>query len=343
MAKCYNCKNSFDYEKYYGICPKCSAYNKEKLPEEEHEELHEQYDSQKICGNLHNQGYYGAPDSAQEYYRGPEPAQEYYRGPESAQEYQYVPGPDQYSGSYGSCQRPVMQGGRPKSSSASIAVFIFLILGIVAAILMPIVYLVGKSMDLGTRIVKDAAVEAREWKEEDWASLEEEWEEPPAAELQQPRQSVEITEAGIHKTCLLGKGQNMALTVMEQPYVKIPAGQVEGFPQGENLVAVPVSYQDESEEYSDYYPLGMIYAGYGEQMYRSMMDSYDLEGYEEELGDTEIVDAYMIMWRGSGQGELLVFLPEDITGFSLYLESRDEDTYQMLGLYGIPLEIQNQN
>ena len=312
MAKCYNCKNSFDYEKYYGICPKCSAYNKEKLPEEEHEELHEQYDSQKICGNLNNQGYYGAPDSAQEYYRGPEPAQEY----------QYVPGPDQYSGSYGSCQRPVMQGGRPKSSSASIAVFIFLILGIVAAILMPIVYLVGKSMDLGTRIVKDAAVEAREWKEEDWASLEEEWEEPPAAELQQPRQSVEITEAGIHKTCLLGKGQNMALTVMEQPYVKIPAGQVEGFPQGENLVAVPVSYQDESEEYSDYYPLGMIYAGYGEQMYRSMMDSYDLEGYEEEL---------------------LVFLPEDITGFSLYLESRDEDTYQMLGLYGIPLEIQNQN
>ncbi|MCI8895694.1 MAG: hypothetical protein HFI41_13820 [Lachnospiraceae bacterium] len=323
MAKCYNCKNSFDYEKYYGICPKCSAYNKEKLPEEEHEELHEQYDSQKACGNLNGQGYCEAPDSAQEYYRGPD----------SAQGYQYVPGPEQYSGSYGSGQRPEMQGGRPKSSSASIAVFIFLILGIVAAIGMPIVYLVGKSMDLGARIVKDAAVEAREWKEEQ--------EEPPAVELQQPRQSVEITETGIHKTCLLGKGQKMCLTVMEQPYVKIPAGQVEGFPQGENLVAVPVSYQDESEGYSDYYPLGMIYAGYGEQMYRSMMDSYDLEGYEEELGDTEIVDAYTIMWEGSGQGELLVFLPEDITGFSLYLESRDEDTYQMLGLYSIPLEIQN--
>ena len=42
--KCYNCGKEFDYGKYYGICPKCSAYNKENQAEEVHEELHNEYD-----------------------------------------------------------------------------------------------------------------------------------------------------------------------------------------------------------------------------------------------------------------------------------------------------------
>lgn len=340
MAKCYNCGHSFDYDKYYGICPKCSAYNKEKLPEEEHQELHEQYDQQKECGNLDSQGYYGVPGAGQDYHSMPGAGQDYQGMSGAGQEYHNMPGTEQYPGYYGSYRETAVQGGRPKSSSASIAVFIFLILGIVAVIGMPIVYLVGKSMDLGIQIARDAVVEAREWREEDWAVPKDDWEETPALEPQQPRQSVEITAVGLQETCLFGKEQKMSLTVMGQPYVKIPAGQVEGFPKGENLVAIPVSYLDETETYVEYNSLGMIYTGFGEQVYRYALDSFDLEGYEQELGDTEIVDAYSIVWGETGQGEILAFLPEETTAFTLYLESRDEDTYQMLGLYGIPLEIQ---
>ena len=27
--KCLSCGKNFDYEKYYGICPKCGTYNKQ--------------------------------------------------------------------------------------------------------------------------------------------------------------------------------------------------------------------------------------------------------------------------------------------------------------------------
>lgn len=45
MTKCYHCGKSFDYEKYYGICPKCSAYNREEIPEELHQKLQGEYDT----------------------------------------------------------------------------------------------------------------------------------------------------------------------------------------------------------------------------------------------------------------------------------------------------------
>lgn len=35
--KCFNCGKSFDYDKYYGICPKCGCYNK-RIVESEHQE-----------------------------------------------------------------------------------------------------------------------------------------------------------------------------------------------------------------------------------------------------------------------------------------------------------------
>lgn len=43
--KCYSCGKNFDYEKYYGICPKCGCYNKKETAEEQHQQYHEQYDN----------------------------------------------------------------------------------------------------------------------------------------------------------------------------------------------------------------------------------------------------------------------------------------------------------
>ena len=42
--KCFKCGRNFDYEKYYGICPKCGCYNKRETAQEQHQQLHDMYD-----------------------------------------------------------------------------------------------------------------------------------------------------------------------------------------------------------------------------------------------------------------------------------------------------------
>lgn len=49
--KCSNCHKSFDYEKYYGLCPKCGTYNA-KPREEVHEELHRFYGEEEIASHV---------------------------------------------------------------------------------------------------------------------------------------------------------------------------------------------------------------------------------------------------------------------------------------------------
>lgn len=59
--KCYNCGKNFEYETYYGICPKCGCYNK---PEEKdlHQELHDLYDG----GYTHSEATHGYGQSYME-------------------------------------------------------------------------------------------------------------------------------------------------------------------------------------------------------------------------------------------------------------------------------------
>lgn len=43
--KCFNCGKNFDYEKCYGICPKCGSFNKEETAQEQHQRYHNEYDN----------------------------------------------------------------------------------------------------------------------------------------------------------------------------------------------------------------------------------------------------------------------------------------------------------
>lgn len=52
--RCFSCKKKFDYEKYYGICPKCGGYNKPETPAEQHQAYHDTYDG----GYSHSEGHY---------------------------------------------------------------------------------------------------------------------------------------------------------------------------------------------------------------------------------------------------------------------------------------------
>lgn len=43
--KCFQCGKKFDYEKYYGICPKCGCFNKNETSQEQHQRYHDEYDN----------------------------------------------------------------------------------------------------------------------------------------------------------------------------------------------------------------------------------------------------------------------------------------------------------
>ena len=44
---CISCHKKFDNDKYYGICPKCGAFNKLHFGVDEHERYHQMYDEDK--------------------------------------------------------------------------------------------------------------------------------------------------------------------------------------------------------------------------------------------------------------------------------------------------------
>ena len=49
---CISCHKKFNNDKYYGICPKCGAFNKLHLGVDEHERYHKMYDDDK---NAHSE------------------------------------------------------------------------------------------------------------------------------------------------------------------------------------------------------------------------------------------------------------------------------------------------
>lgn len=53
--RCYNCNKKFDYEKYYGICPKCGCFNRQETAAEQHEAMHNRFgdSSDETCHKSH--------------------------------------------------------------------------------------------------------------------------------------------------------------------------------------------------------------------------------------------------------------------------------------------------
>ena len=50
---CSSCHKKFDNDKYYGICPKCGAFNRINYSEEEdHKRFHEMYDDTKAHADV---------------------------------------------------------------------------------------------------------------------------------------------------------------------------------------------------------------------------------------------------------------------------------------------------
>lgn len=290
MARCGHCGKIFDYEKYYGICPKCSAYNREKLPEDYHQELHEAYDDRAACGN----GAFG----------------------EDALE-------------------------RPDASAVSIVVFVLLILGIVASIAAPFLYVAGKGVNLSLRLASGSQGGAAALNEEEWASLDEAYWQEGWESYERVRQSVEPTLVEIGEPCILGSYESVKVEVAGPAYVAVPAGLEPDFPENEKLVAIPVSYEGSYRENTYYYAFELLYVQCGERMFRKTLTEYELEDYRYLLEDVVVADSYNLC-NDSGQGVILVFVPEESDSVSLFLESRDEDNYQLLDLYQIPLEIKEE-
>ncbi len=304
MAKCYSCGKNFDYEKYYGICPKCGAYNRENTPEDEHKELHKEYDAAAPGANHYSMdGMNG--DSSQNAYR--------------------------MNGSSNQSAYSMNGTGtqKRKASPAGTVIFILLILGIIACIAVPIFFLVGRSMQIGMSMVSDIGDMEQYVEESLDGALE--------REIVHTKQNAEIIDWQTGEACFLGSNGEQEM-VVEDARVLIPAGMVEGFPEDENLVAITVSYQSYYEDYYYYYAVEKFYVGYGENTFKEALEPYYLEEYMDVLGNVTALDAYEMSYE-NGQGEILVFVPEDVTSVDLYLESRNENTYELIEIYRIPLEI----
>lgn len=298
MAKCFSCGKSFDYEKYYGICPKCGAYNRENTAGEEHRELHERYDTTEPHAAHYDEGH----DSG-------------------------------YYGSFGTAGMSSANGraaSERKASPAGTVIFVLLLIGILLSMAMPFLYTFGRTMGLGADIAYEFG--DSDLYESDADDVDEDGE--PSA---QREQTAQILPAAAGETVSLGRNGEMTVTVTGARVI-VPAGQVSDFPEGENLVGIAVSYANDYQDYYSYYALDTPYVGYNGK-YKMAVDSYDVEDYRNILENISIVDEYNIT-SGSGQGEILVFVPKEVTSLDFYLESRDESDYQMLEIYRIPLDVE---
>lgn len=56
LVTCSKCRKVYDYDKYSGICPKCARYNSANMASQEHQSLHDQYDS-GYSHNAHDDHY----------------------------------------------------------------------------------------------------------------------------------------------------------------------------------------------------------------------------------------------------------------------------------------------
>ncbi len=307
MAKCVNCGKNFDYEKYYGICPKCGTYNREESPQEEHRALHERYDS---TGQEQPHGQQPGPSGTAQGFYG----QHGQAGPAQGR-YTAAPWP-----SGPARQKPV----RAKATPGQVLIFILLIVGIVGTVVFPILYMFGKSVKLGMTITE--AVTSQKEAESGETTEPEDY----------PRQTAPVVTRTAGEVLYLGSEGDLAVTV-GAARVRVLAGYAEDFPEGEKLVAISVTYQEEQPGYTDYEATDMLYVGFGDT-YRACLTSYDMEPYLGILGSIRMVDRYTIAY-GEGEGDLLVFVPEEVNSLNLYIESRDQDTYELLEIFEIPLEI----
>lgn len=81
--KCFNCGKNFDYEKYYGICPKCGSFNKTETAREQHQRYHDAYDG----GYQHSEHTFSGYEEQESVYEEPEvPSASVYVQPAAGEE-----------------------------------------------------------------------------------------------------------------------------------------------------------------------------------------------------------------------------------------------------------------
>lgn len=314
MGKCSGCGKEFDYEKYYGICPKCGVYNKENLSQEVYEELHRQYD-----------GETPKDESTQKTY--------------AAENRSDAGGNTSWTaGAAGNQQiyvaKPVTERKRAKSSGMSIAVFICILIGIVIGIIFPFGYLMGKSVSLVSDLEWDSTVDILEDYEENGSIdfYEEDNKIPNMPEILSK-------EAG--EAFQIGEAVTYHISV-ESAEVVAAAGTVPDFPPAENLVAVKVNYERTGDsngyEYYSYNMFDVAYVGYN-GTFKPCVDEYVLMDYEAVLPQMNILDVWEISEDANGTGVFLVFVPVGVTEIDFYLESRSEETNHIQEIYSVPLQI----
>lgn len=316
--KCFKCGRNFDYEKYYGICPKCGCYNKRETTQEQHQQLHDLYDGgyTHTTYNPGGQGGgqpYGSPGNpvgqgGGQFYGGPgNPAGQgggqFYGGPGNpgnqgnGQPYGYPPGGGSFQGNV------VVREVKQKQKQGG-TIFFLISLGIFLLVF------IGGTLMVGVYTDKQEENVQREFMEASVPVLEH--------------------EAGEAFAC-----QNLMIRVTEA-YVLADEGELD-MPEGKKLVAVHLegigdgSWEDENR-LSDAY----IYAGGG---YYRCIPSYEYEPYGAMYGCPGL-DDFAFYGQEKGEGWIGFLLDKEEDEFVFCLEARfGEGRLQLDGIHKVKLKI----
>lgn len=298
--KCSSCGKSFDYEKYYGICPKCGTYNKKPVTQEQQNQGYQQ-----------NAGYRQSNESYQQQYESFQQQNQQER--QDFQQAQWDARQQQANnGQWQNMNMPLTPEEQQKIVRRKTACIVLGILTAVCVVLGVVIITVGqhKLGEVDTTVVTDVtALEA-----------------PVTPEDKTFGESFVVDEdTGIE-------------VAFDQVEVLCEANVESEFPENEKLVSVLVKGTGSKTEWdydaglSD--PVGSIYEGYGD-VFESEVSSYDLEDYQEYIGGKLDMSTSSLKYDNE-TGYLYFFLPEEVNEFYLYVEQRDVNTNQVLKVYRVP-------
>ena len=301
--KCRKCGKNFDYEKYYGICPKCGSYNREDEEEQAQQDLflRDGRDPfQSSFGGAEEQG--AASRSSWE--------GSTFAGSGDSKDFSWKAGESASSDSQGGRDS---SGGWEESASQEkkkprrkTGCLFFLICIVICFLCILAVF--GAEMFYGMKQEENAALQ-------EFAVVEAE--------------TGEKVEIGSHEVTVTG------VQVLEE------ADMRPEFPAGERCIAV--SFAVETPEYDSGAYMDAPYLAYesgGCRIYKNAISEYDFEVYEDYYG-VHLMDSYDWNYEEAAEGVFVFFLEPDAQDVRVCVEERSgryEDE-KLEGIFEIDLEI----
>jgi hypothetical protein len=304
MVKCSSCGKRFDYDKYYGICPKCGSYNRP---------VDQQTNQDPLWGTEQQDAFGQAEEKARQ-------EQAHWR--EMEQDADHMESwinvdATKPNKEHADCLRDETKP-KKKKSKVNLVLFCCVIACFVIFIALALVSQVIKDGDLQIGNETEIAID--------------EAEQPP------------ISQGEMEQDLLLEDTYGRTIRVEEARILASPdtlAGLPTG--EGLLAVKLVTGWQQEDGDRDyDLYDYDLVDEIYLETSghYRKSAASYSFEDLAEDpTADLDSFSLYSISYSGTSEGYLFFLYPSDATTATLYIPVSDPDDGDLLYYYEIPLDV----